>query len=308
MMRQSLWAVAAAAAFSIMAAFVKLCSVQLPAAELVFYRSVVGAVFIACWAAAAGQTLKTRWLKFHFLRSGLGVLSLALWFWAIPRMQFGTCMTLTYTTPLLMAANFAVLSLMRRQPVAWAMIGCIAAGFAGITFVLKPGFDSAQLVPELVCLTVAAIDLVVYWQMKKMGNLKEPSVRIVFYFCLAGIALGTVVTLASGGFHKPDATTVAGLAGMSVFATIGQICATRSYAYGNMMLTSCLGFSAVPFSAVIGVTCFDDAVDAASVAGMSLIVAAGVTAVITTRRGEEQHPAQKQHGALPPDRAPQKGG
>ena len=73
---------------------------------------------------------------------------------------------------------------------------------------------------------------------------------------------------------------------MGLFATLGQICTTRSYAYGNMLLSSCLGFSAIPFSAVMGIVLFDDAVEAASLIGMSLILASGVTAAVTTKKME----------------------
>ena len=45
-MMQSFWAIAAAACFSIMAAFVKVCAADLGSFELVFYRSVFGALFI----------------------------------------------------------------------------------------------------------------------------------------------------------------------------------------------------------------------------------------------------------------------
>ena len=92
--------------------------------------------------------------------------------------------------------------------------------------------------------------------------------------------------MATGGFHALTSTNIAGILAMGLFATLGQICTTRSYAYGNMLLSSCLGFSAIPFSAVLGIVLFDDAVEAASLVGMSLILAAGVTAVVTTKKME----------------------
>ena len=33
---------------------------------------------------------------------------------------------------------------------------------------------------------------------------------------------------------------------------------TRAYAYGNLLLSSCLGFSAIPFSAIFGYLVSDD--------------------------------------------------
>ena len=56
-MKQSLWAIAAAACFSIMGAFVKFCTEDLGSFELVFYRSLFGAIFIAFVVAGSGGTL-----------------------------------------------------------------------------------------------------------------------------------------------------------------------------------------------------------------------------------------------------------
>lgn len=293
MMMQSFWALAASALFSIMAACVKLCTTGLGSFELVFYRSVFGAIFIAFFVLGKGQTLKTQYFGHHMIRSILGVASVVLWFFALSQMQFGTCMTLIYTTPLFMALNFIILAKMRGDKAPWLMTLAILAGFAGITAMLKPGMNNDDLIPALLCLAVAVIDLVSYWQMKRMGELNEPSWRIVFYFCVLGIVFAAVGTMFTGGFHMPDTLGMFGLLGMAVCATLGQICTTKSYAYGNMLLSSCLGFSAIPFSAITGVLLFDDTMDMVSLIGMTLILSAGMTAAVTTKKMEAEQKAKK---------------
>ena len=96
MFKQSLWALAAAALFSFMAAFVKLCSDQLGPLELVFYRSLFGVISIALFVYKSKLSVRTPHLWGHIKRSVLGTLSVALWFYAIGKMTFGTCMTLIY--------------------------------------------------------------------------------------------------------------------------------------------------------------------------------------------------------------------
>lgn len=287
MFRQSLWALAAAGLFSLMAAFVKLCSDQLGPLELVFYRSLFGVISIALFVHKSKLSVKTPYLWGHIKRSVLGTLSVALWFYAIGQMTFGTCMTLIYTTPLFMAANFTILAFMRREPAPWMLILSILVGFTGVTVVLQPSFHAGELVPALVCLFVSFIDLLVYWQMKELGNLKEPSWRIVFYFTIFGTIFGLLgAILFDGGMHVPTGMTIVGILGMGACATLGQICTTRSYAYGNMLLSSCLGFSAIPFSALISYCLFGEAQSVVALAGMSLIIAAGMTASVTTKRAE----------------------
>lgn len=292
-MMQSFWAIAAAACFSIMAAFVKVCAADLGSFELVFYRSVFGTLFIAFFVFTRGQTLKTKHFGMHVVRSFLGVLSIVLWFYALGRMQFGTCMTLIYTTPLFMALNFIILARLKSTRAPWLMTASILVGFVGIICMLKPNFNSDEFIPALLCLGVSLIDLATYWQMKQMGQLKEPSWRIVFYFSVLGIVFAAVGTMFTGGFHALDSKALGGILAMGLFATLGQICTTRSYAYGNMLLSSCLGFSAIPFSAVMGILLFDDAVEAASLIGMSLILASGVTAAVTTKKMEAAERSQQ---------------
>ncbi len=293
MMMQSLWALAASAFFSIMGACVKFCTTGMGSFELVFYRSIFGVIFIAFFVLSKGQTLKTQHFGHHMIRSFLGVASVALWFYALSKMQFGTCMTLIYTTPLFMALNFIILAKARGDKAPWLMTLAILAGFAGIVAMLKPGVDNDALIPALICLAVAVIDLVSYWQMKRMGDLNEPSWRIVFYFCVLGIVFAAIGTMFTGGFHMPDTLGVFGLLGMGLCATLGQICTTKSYAYGNMLLSSCLGFSAIPFSAIIGVLLFNDTLDMVSLIGMTLILSAGMTAAVTTKKMEAEQKAKK---------------
>lgn len=163
---------------------------------------------------------------------------------------------------------------------------------------LQPSFEADELVPALVCLSVSLIDLFVYRQMKELGRLREPSWRIVFYFTVFGTLTGLIGAFAAeGGLHMPDARGAAGILGMGLFATLGQICSTRSYAYGNMLLSSCLGFSAIPISAAIGFLCFSESVTPAGLAGMALILAAGLAATVTTKKAEAEERRERERSA-----------
>lgn len=289
-MQQSLWALAAAASFSIMAAFVKLCSGQFGSFELVFYRSLLGVTLISLFILRTHKTVITGLWKLHLSRSVLGFLSIILWFYTLPRMDFGTCMTLIYTTPLFMAANFVVLALKRHEKPHWGLIVPTLTGFLGVCIILQPSIKSDQLIPALICLFVSFIDLIIYWQMKQMGDTKEPSWRIVFYFTLYCTIFSAIGTLGfEGGFHAVDATGAVGLLGMGICATLGQMCSTRSFAYGNLLLSSLLGFSAVPFSLLVGWVLFEDPISLYSFLGMILIVLSGMFATISTKRAEQQH-------------------
>ena len=162
MMKQSLWALAAAALFSFMAVFVKLCSGHFGSLELVFYRSLIGIVTIGLFVRSQGLSLRTPYLGGHIKRAVLGTASVGLWFFTIGQMPLGTNMTLIYTTPLFMAANFIILAFMRKEAAPWGVVLAILFGFTGVTTVLQPSFEAGYMWPALTCLFVAFIDRRMY--------------------------------------------------------------------------------------------------------------------------------------------------
>lgn len=295
MMMQSLWALAASGFFSLMAVFVKFCSDHFGSMELVFYRSLVGIIMILTFVRSRGYSLKTKHFAGHFKRAFLGTLTVGLWFFTIGEMPLGTNMTLIYTTALFMAANFIILAFMKKEKAPWGVILAILCGFVGVTTVLQPSFEAGYLIPALICLFVAFIDLIVYWQIKELGDLKEPSWRIVFYFTLFGTIMGLLGTfIIEDGMHMPTMESGLYLLGMGLCATFGQISTTKSFAYGNMLLSSCLGFSAIPFSAIISYFVFGETISPSGMVGMLLIIVAGIFATIYTKRTEAENKAKAQ--------------
>lgn len=295
---QSLWALAAAALFSCLAAFVKLCSGHFSPFELVFYRSIFGAVLIAAFVVRSRNlTFRTPHLWGNIKRSIGGTLSVALWFLTLEMMPLSTNITLTYTTPLFMAANFVLLALWHHSKAPWGLVGAVIAGFIGVVVTLQPTFGSGMMLPALGCLGTAFIDLLVYWQIKQLGDMGEPTWRIVFYFTLFGTLFSFIGTLATGGFHTISWENGMYLIGMGICGTVAQLCTTRSYAKGNMLLSSCLGFSAIVFSGLISWIFFAEPITGLMAAGMLIILIAGVCATIFTKRREAQLRAPRQVNA-----------
>lgn len=287
MMKQSLWALAAAALFSVMAAFVKLCSDVHGPIEMVFYRSLFGVLVISLFVFRnrATLTLKTPHIAGHIKRSVLGTLSIMLWFFTLGKMHFGTNMTLIYTTPLFMAANFVILALMRHKPAPWALVLATIAGFTGVTIVLQPSFNEGELIPALICLGVSLLDLVIYWQMKELGDMKEPSWRIVFYFTLFGTVWGLCGhLLLAGGMTPITWDNAPALLGMAVTATGAQLAMTRSWGSANTLLTAVFQYSAIVFAAGFGLSFFDEPVGLMSAAGIAVILVSGVWAAVIAKK------------------------
>jgi drug/metabolite transporter (DMT)-like permease len=79
---QALWMLLGAAFFATMGVCVKFGSAYFNFAELVFYRGVVGIVFIGVIARQQKVSLRTQYPGMHLWRSAIGVLSLSAWFYA----------------------------------------------------------------------------------------------------------------------------------------------------------------------------------------------------------------------------------
>lgn len=280
----SFWALLAAASFSLMAACVKQCNNYFGPLELVFYRSIFTTLTIFALVWLKGYSVKTTQVRGHLVRDVLGLCSVCIWFFTLGKLPLGTNITLTYTTSLFLAVNFIGLALIRKQPTPWGAVFAIILGFSGIVILLRPSFDSGQLTAALLCLSVALIDLFTYWQVKALGKAEEPSWRIVFYFAIFCSVGSLIATFAlEGGFHFPDLYSAGWVLLMGLFATLGMLASTRAWAYGNMLLVSCLGFSAIPFSEVISIVFFKHHPDFFTWMGMLLVLIAGLLCTFFTK-------------------------
>lgn len=281
---QSLWMLAASLLFALMAACSKLGADHFGTLELVFYRSVFGTAVIGLWVLAKGFTVRTPLFLSHIKRSFLGTFALTIWFFAIAYLPLGTAMTLNYTSPLYMAAFVALGAMRRHEGQNWGLLASVAAGFFGIMLVLRPELRAGDEWPALVGLSSGFFAALAYLQVKELAAMKEPEWRIVFYFTLFGSVWGAAGQMLMGGFSPLTWESAPAILGMAVTGTLAQLCMTRAWGAGNMLLTSTLQFSAIVFAALLGLLIFGEPVTLLSATGIAVITAAGVAATMLTKR------------------------
>jgi len=193
---QSLWMLVAALLFAVMGACVKL--VALPAwggysiAEIVFYRSLLGALALAAFVRSRGLSLATPVVGMHLRRSTVGTVALSLWFFSSTVLPLGTAMTLNYSSSLFLAAVVVAAALLSRRRVRWSLALTVLFGFVGVVLVLQPSFSADQSEGALAGLASGILSAAAYWHVKELGRLGEPEWRTVFYFSLTGAVLGLV--------------------------------------------------------------------------------------------------------------------
>jgi S-adenosylmethionine uptake transporter len=274
---------------------VKWASAQYGAGELVFYRSLFGTLFIAALTRVRGPSLRTAVPAMHFWRSASGVVSLTLWFYAIGGLPLATAMTLNYMSSVWMALFLlggAVL--LGAARVDGRLVAAVLTGFAGVALMLRPTLEQQQLWHGLAGLLSGLLAAMAYLQVTALGRAGEPEERIVFYFSLGGLGVGALWMAWQGASsHSPRGLAL--LLAIGLLATSAQMMMTRAYRIGHTLSNASLQYLGLAFSFVFGVLLFDDPVTWMALAGMVLIVVAGLTATLLRR--------QQQHDA-PDTRAP----
>ena len=284
--------------FATMGLCVKLASAHYTAGEITFYRGLIGAGAIAALARAQGGTLRTALPAMHFWRSLTGVVALICWFYAIGALPLATAITLNYMSSVWMALFLiggAVL--VGASRVDARLVATVLLGFAGVALVLRPTMAQDQLWPGLVGLLSGMLSALAYLQVTALGRAGEPEYRIVFYFSLGGMAAGAATVLWTGLSPHTSAAGVALLVAVGVTATTAQLMLTRAYATGRPLVNASLQYLGIAWAFVYGVTVFGDPVTLMALAGMLLIVGAGLAATLLRNRAA---PAQAAHSVIEP--------
>jgi drug/metabolite transporter (DMT)-like permease len=270
--------------FATMGVCVKLASAHYAPGEIMFYRGLTGAVMILALARSRGVSLATAVPAAHFWRSLSGVVAMFLWFYSLGNLPLATAMTLNYMSSVWMAL-FLIggAAMLGGTRVDGRLIATVLLGFAGVALILRPTIEQNQLWYGLVGLLSGMISATAYLQVSALARAGEPEIRIVFYFSLGGALFGLVSTLWTGA-HAHSFAGVALLLAVGVLATVAQLMMTRAYSTGRTLVNASLQYLGIAFSFGYGVLLFADRLTWMALAGMLLIVAAGLCATLLRSR------------------------
>jgi S-adenosylmethionine uptake transporter len=123
-----------------------------------------------------------------------------------------------------------------------------------------------------------------YLQVTALGRAGEPEYRIVFWFSLGGVVAGAALGLPWQDVHPHSWRGAGLLLAVGVLATFAQLMMTRAYATGRTLVNASLQYLGIAWSFGYGVWLFDDRVTAMAIAGMLLVVAAGLSASLLRSR------------------------
>lgn len=282
--------------FASMGVCIKFASAHFNSFEIVFYRGVVGSVFLIAMTRVNGVSLRTRMPMMHVWRSIVGTISLTAWFFAIAALPLATAMTLNYMSGVWVAAFIVGGSLLygesRKQG---PLLGTVLLGFVGVVMTLRPTMDQNQLFAGLIGLLSGMGAALAYMQVTALGKVGEPEERTVLYFSIGTAlvgALGMAVTQITpwSSVSWQDAIWVIPI---GIFASMGQWCMTRAYSHGATLVVASMQYTGIVFASIFSLVLFGDHIAPIGWAGIAVIVASGLLATLLRARALPQTPAEE---------------
>ncbi|MEO5732690.1 MAG: DMT family transporter [Rubrivivax sp.] len=302
----SLLMAGAALLFALMSAVVKLASPLYGAGELVMYRSLVGLLLMVWLLRLRGIDWRTPVPAMHLVRSITGTVSMYLWFQALAALPLATATTLNIMSSVWIALFLLAAPRWRswrgavppphagQSPLDARLVLAVGAGFVGVALVLQPTIEAQQFAGGVFGLASGLLAATAYLQVTSLGRVGEPGERVVLYFSASGVVLGLVLSAFTGGLHAHTPRGALLLLVIGCLATAAQWMLTRAYSTGATLGVASLQYLGVVFAFGIGVLAFGDPVTGAALAGMVLIVGAGVAA--TFLRPSIRRPAEPLRG------------
>lgn len=252
--------------------------------QLVFFRNIVGVVFIITSVLRRPMRQEGGKLGLLIFRGVVGTLSLYMLFYAIQTLGLGRASTYQYTYPIFLALFSWVLIGETLNSKEWA---AIFVGFTGILFVFRPDL-SISMRDNALGLGNALLTAISYLSIRQLGVVYDTR-AIILSFMLSGIIMPILSMLVGtyypmehldfliGTFKWPENEWHwLGFLALGLTALMGQKMLTQSFTYDKAGRVAAVGYSNILFSVLIGFLMGESIPSLATIAGMMLIVIGGI--------------------------------
>lgn len=279
-----LWMLGAVASFAAMQISGRELSANHDAFAILFYRSAAGVLLILPIALAFGglKNIVTRRPFGHLVRNIVHFGGQFGWFYGIAHLAMADVTALASTTPIfgvLLALAFL------GERLTWPRALVIAAGFAGVLLVVRPGFIPIEAAAGVT--VMGAFCYAVSIVMVKALTATEPPLRIVFIMMALQSLMALALTLAvsgAGAIATPTAqewpaVIVVGMGGLTA-----HYCMAKAVSVADASVVMPVNFLQLPAMAIAGLLLYREAVDPFTLLGGGLILAATYLNVLWSRR------------------------
>jgi drug/metabolite transporter (DMT)-like permease len=267
---------AASATFTVGAAVVKALTRHVPVLEIVMFRSLVGFLTMlpVLWRHGGIAALATRRPSGHVLRTLYGFTATVTAVYGYAVLPLATMTALGFAMPLFLT----ILSVpLLREHVGWRRSLAVLVGLGGVLTILRPWRDGNGALPPGATLFVLAG--VVAWALamisiRKMGEAGEKNVTIVAWYSLGTAVLAGLAALPR--WATPTGGELAELAAAGLLSGVAQLLMTEGYRSGETTLVAPFEYGAIVYAILLGIAFWGEWPDATSLAGVAILVAAGL--------------------------------
>lgn len=235
--------------FSGMSSFINL-SGDLPVPQKVFFRNLVALFCASAVLLKNHQPFKPikGCLKYHFLRSSVGLIGVFGNFYATTHMAHtADAAMLNKLSPfatLIFSALFLKEKVKPKQAVA------IVVAFVGAMFVIKPTLSNVELVPSLAGFIGGVSAGAAYTTVRHMANKGENGRFTVFFFSAFSVAVTAPYLIFN--YHPMTPQQLFYLFMVGVCAAGGQFAITAAYTFAPSSEISIYDYSNIIFTAIEG--------------------------------------------------------
>jgi len=274
-MRAGLYMTLAMVAFVTNDSLMKTVAGSLPLGQLVAIRGAGAAVLIACICKWQGQ-LGHIGLIFNptvMWRALIDLLGTFLFIVALKHMPIANLTAVIQSAPLIVTL-FAALFL--GETVGWRRALAIVGGLGGVLLIVKPSpanFTVYDLIALAIVFAIAFRDI-----MTRTISSQIPS-SIVALANACVVTVGGLGLAAYEGFEPASTLTVSRLLIAAVFLSLGYLLMVMALRTGELSASAPFRYSIVVFALISGIVVFHEFPDAWAIAGIALIVAAGLYAI-----------------------------
>jgi len=276
----SLWMIGSSLAFAGMAACIKLASQHdVAIVQIVLFRGLISVAVVGGFLLWRGIPFATPHWRAHAERGIVGFLGTLTYVAAVAMLPLPSAVTLNYTSPAFLALLLLIVHRERPEPL---LLLSMVAGLGGIILLLRPSYDTSQLLGGAVAIASAIFAAITALNIRALGRLDEPASRAVFFFSLS-IVIGALpwFWLSHPASLDPEGAVYvlgAGLAGIA-----GHVMLTLAYQGGHTMLVALLGYSQIVFTTLLGMAMWNDRPKLLAWVGMGLVMASGIVTRLSSQ-------------------------
>lgn len=286
-LRGALYLAAAACCYAITGVLVRLASSQLDNNAMVFWRNLVGLLFLLPWlwqvlARHKGLGgLRTSMMRWHVARTAVGLTAMYLYFYSLAHFALADAMLFVYSAPVIvpLLAHWLL-----DEPITTKIYAVVLLGLAGVILVLKPGGEHFfWMAPVGLSCTLFTAFAFVF--VRKL-SVTEPPMRVVFYFTFFSAVISVLPFL----FHPqwPDARCWLLLAGIGGVNTLAQWFLSLAYGSAPAARIAPVSYLTVLLAALFGWLLWNEVPDHYAIGGAVLIFASALLVMKQGRQIESQ--------------------